>query len=78
MQNKYNALNERVYIYPLALYKEPTLFEKFRERLLLSEKPIKKKVLIFLINNNYHHLCFKTHSKSIIFFIFKNFIFIIF
>ena len=62
MQNKYNALNEQVYIYPLALYKEPTLFEKFRERLLLSEKPIKKKVLI---NNNYHHLCFKTHSKSI-------------
>ena len=62
-QNNYNSLNEHTYIYPLALYLEPTLFEKYKERLLLSEKPTYKKDLI---NKNYHHLSFKTHSKSML------------
>ena len=45
IDNKYkfiNSLNKKVYSYPMALYKEPTLFEKYKERLILSQKPNKK------------------------------------
>ena len=60
----YNNRNKKVvYNYPLALYKQPTLFEKFKERVILAGKPRIKKPLI---NKNYHHLSFKSHSDILI------------
>ena len=57
----YNKLNKKGYAYPISIYKEPSLYEQYKERLILSEKPKKKKSLI---NQNYHHLSFKSHSNS--------------
>ena len=55
--------NNIVYEYPISLLKEPTQFEKYKERLLLSGKPKKEKIII---NPNYHHISFKSHSKSLL------------
>jgi len=60
---KNSPLNNFVYEYPISLIKEPTQFEKYKERLLLSGKPKKEKNII---NQNYHHIEFKSHSKSIL------------
>ena len=58
-----NKKSNIVYEYPISLLKEPTQYEKYKERLLLSAKPIKEKILI---NPNYHHIKFKSHSKSLL------------
>ena len=60
---KKSPLNNFVYEYPISIIKEPTQFEKYKERLLLSGKQNKTKNLI---NKNYHHIEFKSHSKSIL------------
>ena len=57
------SLNNIVYEYPISLLKEQTQFEKYKERLILSGKPKKEKNII---NQNYHHIEFKSHSKSIL------------
>ena len=63
-QNRYaNSLNKKVYSYPIALYKEPTLFEQYKERLILSQKSDKKRSLL---NKYYHHIFFNSHSKKLI------------
>ena len=58
-----NRKSNIVYEYPISLLKEPTQYEKYKERLLLSTKPKKEKILI---NPNYHHIEFKSHSKSLL------------
>ena len=58
-----NSLNKKVYSYPIAVYKEPTLLEQYKERLILSQKPINKKSLL---NKYYHHIFFNSHSKKLI------------
>ena len=60
---KKSPLNNFIYEYPISIIKEPTQFEKYKERLLLSGKQNKTKNLI---NKNYHHIEFKSHSKSIL------------
>ena len=55
--------NNIVYEYPISILKEPTQYEKYKERLLLSAKPQKERILI---NSNYHHIKFKSHSKSLL------------
>ena len=59
-----NSLKKIFYSYPIAIYKKPNEFEQYKERLILSEKPQKKKSLI---NKHYHHIIFKSHSKSTFF-----------
>ena len=41
--------NNIVYEYPISLLKEPTQFEKYKERLILSGKPKKEKIIIIFI-----------------------------
>ena len=55
------ALKNSFYSYPIAIFKKPNDYEDYKERLLLSEKQKKKKPLI---NKNYHHISFKSHSNS--------------
>ena len=55
--------NNIVYEYPISILKEPTQYEKYKERLLLSAKPQKERILI---NSNYHHIKFKSHSQSLL------------
>ena len=55
--------NNIVYEYPISILKEPTQYEKYKERLLLSAKPQKERILI---NANYHHIKFKSHSNSLL------------
>ncbi len=57
-----NSINKKGYIYPVAIYKEPTLFTQYKERLILSQKPIEKKPLL---NKNYHHIYFNSHSNNL-------------
>ena len=56
-----NYINRKGYSYPIAIYREPTLYTKYKERLVLSQKPIEKKSLI---NKNYHHLYFNSHTNT--------------
>ena len=56
-----NYINRKGYSYPIAIYREPTLYSKYKERLVLSQKPIEKKSLL---NKNYHHLYFNSHTNS--------------
>ena len=58
--NKNSSLNNIIYEYPISILKEPTQYEKYKERLILSGKPKKEKILI---NPNYHHITFKSHLK---------------
>ena len=58
-----SSLNSIVYEYPISILKEVSQYEKYKERLILSGKPKKEKKLI---NPNYHHISFKSHSKSIL------------
>ena len=62
-QENNSPLNNFIYEYPISIMKEPTQFEKYKERLILSGKPKKEKNII---NKNYHHIEFKSHSKSIL------------
>ena len=61
--NKNSSLNNIIYEYPISILKEPSQYEKYKERLILSGKPKKEKVLL---NPNYHHITFKSHSKSLL------------
>ena len=66
-QNNYRyskALKNSFYSYPIAIFKKPNDYEDYKERLLLSEKQKKKKPLL---NKNYHHISFKSHSNSMFF-----------
>ena len=58
------SLKKIFYSYPIAIYKKPNEFEQYKERLILSEKPQRKKSLL---NKHYHHIIFKSHSKSTLF-----------
>ena len=59
-----NSLKKSFYSYPIALYIKPDIYEEYKEKLLLSKKQKTKKPLI---NKNYHHINFKSHSKSMLF-----------
>jgi hypothetical protein len=59
-----NSLKKSFYSYPIALYIKPNIYEEYKEKLLLSEKHKKKKPLL---NKNYHHINFKSHSKIMLF-----------
>ena len=48
--------NNIVYEYPISLLKEPTQFEKYKERLLLSGKPKKEKIIISCKYQKINHL----------------------
>ena len=63
-EKKYiNKKNNIIYEYPISLLREQTQYEKYKERLLLSGLPKKERILI---NPNYHHIKFKSHSKSLV------------
>ena len=59
---KNRSLNNIVYEYPISIIKDQTQLEKYKERLILSGKPKKPKNLL---NHNYHHIEFKSHSKNV-------------
>ena len=61
-KGNYNYLNSFVYEYPISLLKESSQFEKYKERLILSGKPKPEKILL---NKNYHHIAFKSHTNNI-------------
>ena len=61
--NKNTSLNNIIYEYPISIIKETSQYEKYKERLILSGKPKKEKILI---NPNYHHISFRSHSKKLL------------
>ena len=63
IHNKCLYLNKNLYAYPICIYKKPSELKKYQERLILSAKPKMKKTLI---NQNYHHLKFKSHSEKLL------------
>ena len=62
-QQKYsNILNKCGYSYPIAIYKEPTLFDQYKGRLIMSKKSKEKKSLL---NKYYHHIYFNSHLNDL-------------